>query len=124
MYICPHVCTNKNNMGYCQTSWCINPLYNSNTYFMEDKWFKFTKEYGGKFLNDRSFKMTLGELISVVGDDDQIVALLVGDEWCGVFPAVYLPKDYENYKVESILPDKFDGNSPFDGIVLKVWVTE
>lgn len=68
--------------------------------------------------------MTLSELISVVGDDDQIIALLVGNEWCGVFPAFYLPKDYENYKVASIMPDKFDGNSPFDGIVLKVWVTE
>lgn len=68
--------------------------------------------------------MTLGELISVVGDDDQIIALLVGGEWCGVFPAVFLPNDYKNYKVESIMPDNFHGDSPFDGLVLKVWVTE
>lgn len=129
--ICPHVCTNKNALGYCQSTCCINPLYNFDdytfTFCTDDGWTKVTEEdwkRNKELLTDGSFKMTLGELISVVGDDDQIIALLAGDEWCGVFPAVFLPNDYKNYKVESIMPDKFDGNSPFDGIVLKVWVTE
>lgn len=25
---CPFNCTNKNSFGYCQTTVCINPLYN------------------------------------------------------------------------------------------------
>lgn len=68
--------------------------------------------------------MKLAELLNKVGDENQIIALLVDDEWCGAFPAVFVPKEYENYSVESFIPDEFKGNSPFDGLVLKVWVTE
>ena len=29
---CPFDCTNKNSLGYCQTTACINPLYNQISY--------------------------------------------------------------------------------------------
>ena len=67
--------------------------------------------------------MKLKDIISLIGAEDQIIALLVDDEWCCAFPAAYPPKDYENYTVESIMPDEFEGHGAFDGIVLKVWVT-
>lgn len=68
--------------------------------------------------------MKLKELTAVVGDEGQNVAILVDCEWTGVFKAAFIPDGYDDYKVEAIMPDEFKGDSPFDGIVLKVWVTE
>lgn len=28
---CPYICNNKNALGYCMTTGCINPKYNSAT---------------------------------------------------------------------------------------------
>jgi len=68
--------------------------------------------------------MKLESLLYLVGAEDQIIALLVDGEWAAAFPALFCPSEYKNYTVESIMPDKFDGEGPFDGIVLKVWATE
>ncbi len=68
--------------------------------------------------------MTLQELLKKVGAEDQLIALLVNSEWCCVFPAAFCPSQYDDYVVTSFLPDEFKGESPFDGIVLKVWVDE
>ncbi len=68
--------------------------------------------------------MTLQELLAKVGDETQLIALLVDSEWCCVFPAMYCPCQYDDYGVIAFLPDEFKGDSPFDGKVLKVWVEE
>ena len=28
-FLCPRVCDNKNEFGYCQTTWCINPQFSN-----------------------------------------------------------------------------------------------
>ena len=34
---CPYYCGNKNSQGYCQTTVCINPMYNgSGTFYYKD----------------------------------------------------------------------------------------
>ena len=68
--------------------------------------------------------MELKELLNKVGDENQIIMLILDSEYVSAFPATYCPKEYEGYIVESFTPDRFDGDSPFDGIVIKVWVTE
>lgn len=69
-------------------------------------------------------RMTLRELLDKVGDEDQMVALLVDGTWCCVFPVAFCPSEYEDYVVDVFLPDHFVGESPFDGIVIKVCVKE
>ena len=66
--------------------------------------------------------MKFEDLIDVMGDIDQNVAILIQDGWAGIFPVAYAPKQYYNYTVEDIMPAMFEGSSPFDGVVLKVWV--
>jgi len=68
--------------------------------------------------------MTLQELLSKLGAEDQLVALLVNGEWRCVFPAAFCPSEYDDYVVEAFIPDEFTGDSPFSGLVLKVWGTE
>ena len=35
--ICPYVCSNRNEIGYCKTTACINPKYNGiQTYYVSD----------------------------------------------------------------------------------------
>lgn len=68
--------------------------------------------------------MKLKNLLKLVGADDQIIALIVNDQWAGAFPVLFCPKEYDEYIVESIMPEDFKGESPFDGLVLKVWLTE
>lgn len=68
--------------------------------------------------------MIFKELIDVIGDIDQNIAILIQDGWAGVFPVAYVPKQYYDYIVDNILPDMFEGSSPFDGIVLKVWLKD
>lgn len=66
--------------------------------------------------------ITVKKLAYIIGSDDLNIALLLNNEWIGIFPLCYLPRDYHDYKVESIMPDMFEGNNPFDGLVLKVWI--
>ena len=66
--------------------------------------------------------MKFKDLIDVIGDNDQNIAILSDDIWCGVFPVAYAPKQYHDYTVSGLLPDIFEGSSPFDGVVLKVWL--
>ncbi len=69
--------------------------------------------------------MTLQELVDKVGDENQIIALLVNNEWVGIFPAMHCPCQYDDYVVEAIIPNKiFCGDPPFDELVLKVLVKE
>lgn len=63
--------------------------------------------------------MKLKDLLSKVSAEDQIIYLLVCNEWVSAFPAAFMPKEFENYIVEDIVSDKFDGDSPFDGIAVK-----
>ena len=66
--------------------------------------------------------MKFKDLIDVIGDSDQNVVILSDNIWCGVFPVAYAPKQYHDYTVSGLLPDIFEGSSPFDGVVLKVWL--
>ena len=68
--------------------------------------------------------MTLKELLDKTGAEDQLVALLVHSEWRCIFPAAFCPKEYDDYVVEAFMPDEFNGDSPFDGLVLKVWLKD
>ena len=37
--MCPHICSNKNQFGYCKTTACINPKFNgsgSSTYYVSN----------------------------------------------------------------------------------------
>ena len=68
--------------------------------------------------------MKFKDLLDIMGDELQNVCIIIDDEFVGVFRAAYIPKEYDDCKVEAIMPDEFKGDSPFDGIVLKVWVTE
>ena len=47
--------------------------------------------------------MTLQELLDKVGDETQLIALLVDNEWCCVFPAMYCPCQYDDYGVIAIV---------------------
>ena len=68
--------------------------------------------------------MKLKDLLAKIGDEDQIIYLLLYDNWIGAFPAGCVPKEYEGYIVQSIMPENFEGESPLDGIVLKVWLID
>ena len=72
--------------------------------------------------------MVLKDIIDIIGAEDQVIYLLVEGidnvEWCGAFPACCVPTVYDNYKVKSIMPDQFEGESPLCGLVLKIWCTE
>lgn len=66
--------------------------------------------------------MKLKDLLAKIGDEDQMIYLLLYDNWIGAFPVCCVPKEYEDHAVKSIMPDNFEGESPLDGIVLKVWL--
>ena len=66
--------------------------------------------------------MKLKDLINLIGSDDQIIYLLVNNEWCGAFYSPYSPQEYEDYIVEALMAESFKGESPFDGAALKVWI--
>ena len=65
--------------------------------------------------------MKLKDVINLV-DDSQNIALLVCNDYIGVFPCICCPKQYSDYIVTRLMPDLFEGSSPFDGVVLKVWI--
>ena len=56
--------------------------------------------------------MKLIDLINLIGSDDQIIYLLVNNEWCGAFYAPYSPREYEDYIVEALMAESFKGESP------------
>ena len=68
--------------------------------------------------------MKLKELLNKVGDDNQIIMLLTNGEYVCAFPATLCPKEYDNYIVDCFMPDRFEGDSPFDGMVLKIWIKD
>lgn len=65
--------------------------------------------------------MKLKDVINLV-DDSQNIVLLVNSNYVGVFPIIYCPKQYFDYIVTGLMPDVFEGSSPFDGVVLKIWI--
>lgn len=66
--------------------------------------------------------MTVNELDKTIGSDDQVIVLLSNAGWIGSFPSMYIPGAYHDCKVNSIMPDVFDGNGFEAGVVLKVWI--
>lgn len=65
--------------------------------------------------------MKLKDVIDVV-DDSQNIALLAHNDYIGIFSCDCCPKQYFDYIVTGLMPDLFEGSSPFDGAVLKVWI--
>ena len=65
--------------------------------------------------------MKLKDVIDLV-DGSQNIVLILHNDYVGVFPCICCPKQYLDYIVTGLMPNVFEGSSPFDGVVLKVWI--
>ena len=68
--------------------------------------------------------MLLKDLLKLVGDEMQNIALIDKNDWLGTFPCCYVPTEYDHYCVTSISPDNFNGDFFGSGLVLKIWIED
>lgn len=69
--------------------------------------------------------MTLKDLCELAGSDNTPISLLLSTEhciWMGTFPAMFLPTQYNDYKVKSVMPDANKDIFGEEEYCLKVWV--
>lgn len=62
---CPHVCENKNELGFCRTTWCINPLHCKGTYVMPQPSYKLTNGAKVRAMTDEELATWLGDMLGV-----------------------------------------------------------